>query len=284
MFWQCGNYRLDLSQRPLLMGILNVTPDSFSDGYPDKPRALDQAQRLIDAGADILDVGGESTRPGSESVAEQAEMARVLPIIEALASRCNVPISIDTQKPAVAAAAIKAGASIINHVSGSLDYGDMLPVLQQSHAGYVAMHMLSRPKTMQRNARYDDVVQEVAAALAVVASAAKDAHIAADRLLFDPGIGFGKRLEHNLALLRDLPRLVQHLQRPLLLGISRKSWLDKLLDVPMQPIDERDAYTAIASIMAPFPTVVVHRVHRVAWVRKAFKLKNALSVNGDQRG
>jgi dihydropteroate synthase len=254
------------------MGILNVTPDSFSDHYPEKHQALDHARQLIKDGAEIIDVGGESTRPGSDPIQESLELARVIPVIEALAAETDVLISVDTQKPGVARAAMAAGAHIVNHVSASLDYAIMIPVIQETGAGYVAMHMRERPKTMQKNIVYGEVVSEVGIALQRVRDACRDAHISSDRLVFDPGIGFGKTLEHNLTLMKQANTLSGRLGRPLLMGISRKSWLVKLLENDLPDMAERDAYTALASTRMPFPAVAIHRVHNVALVSRAFRL------------
>ncbi|MDJ0840436.1 MAG: dihydropteroate synthase [Acidobacteriota bacterium] len=272
MFWDCGRYRLNLAERPLIMGILNATPDSFSDGYHTLDSALAHAQRLVLDGADILDVGGESTRPGSESVSTAEELERVTPLIETLRQRYDLPLSVDTQKPEVARAAIEAGADIVNGVSASLDYEAFTPVLAETGVGFVAMHMQNRPRTMQVNPEYTDVVAEVAGALDAAADHLAAAGVAGDRILFDPGIGFGKTLTHNLALLNGLEALMDRLQRPLLIGISRKSWLTHLLDVPRNANPELDAYTMVASTRLPFPAAAVHRVHNVKWLKRALVL------------
>lgn len=275
--WHCGSHQLLLDQEPLIMGILNVTPDSFSDGYPDADIAVDHAAQLIKDGAHIIDIGGESTRPGSESVSLEQELDRVIPVIRRLAQTFHLPISVDTQKAQVAREAILAGASIINHVSGTLDYQDMLPVLQETNAGYAAMHMLNRPKTMQDAPTYNDTIGDITQALLQVSQALKNHDIASERVLFDPGIGFGKTLQHNLQILNGLPQMVHKLQRPILMGLSRKSWIRELLDVSRQDLAQLDAMTDIASLQMPFPEVAVHRVHNVQWLANAFKLKKALS-------
>ena len=276
MIWQCGPYRVELEQKPVVMGILNVTPDSFSDGYPTLTAALAQAERLLADGADIIDIGGESTRPGSEGLSVGEELDRVIPVVEALAGK-GVPLSIDTQKPDVARAAIGAGVAIINHVSASLDYAAMIPVLQDTNAGYVAMHMRERPKTMQENPRYDDVVTEVTGALTAVRRALKNAGIAEGRIVFDPGIGFGKKLAHNLELMAAVSGIRKELGLPLMMGLSRKSWLNHLLGADMKDNTSLDAYSLAASLSLPFPAVAIHRVHNVKLLRDGFNLTNALA-------
>ncbi len=276
--WQCDRFRLDLGRRPLIMGILNVTPDSFSDSYSDLEQAQRQAGRLIRDGADIIDVGGESTRPGSDSISIDTELARVIPVIEYLATHCDLLLSIDTQKAEVARAALAAGAHIVNHVSATLDFHNMLPVLAQSNAGYVAMHMRGRPKAMQHGIAYENVVVDIADQLKTVRSALDEAAISRERVLFDPGIGFGKTLEHNLEIMNDLTGLVGTLERPLLMGISRKSWFTHFFDDPLPDMAERDAYTAVAGLFMPHPAVAVHRVHNVRLFRNALRLAHAFKV------
>lgn len=285
MEWICGSYHLRPATGPLVMAIVNATPDSFSDGYPDVARACARAERLIADGADILDVGGESTRPGAPSVSEEEEIRRVVPVIKRLAALWSVPISIDTQKAAVAEAAIQAGASIINGVSASLDVGAMKHLLQRYPVGYVAMHMRARPAVMQQHADYRDVVAEVGDALAAVRAELDATGIDPARVLYDPGIGFGKKLDHNLALMRAAPELFARLQRPLLMGISRKSWLRDLyhrdMDKSAASLQWRDTITAMASMLMPFPAVAVHRVHEAALLRDALVLQQAMSAGTD---
>ena len=276
MFWQCGTKNVDLSDGPLIMGVLNVTPDSFSDGYPSVGAACRQAERLLEDGADIIDVGGESTRPGSEGVSTEVELERVLPIITWLVSKHDVLISVDTQKPEVARRAVAAGAHIINHVSASLDFESMIPVLQESQAGYVAMHMKDRPKIMQRKAGYDDVNQEVISILGDMGRKLEHAGISAERVLYDPGIGFGKKLDHNLSLMRHCPQISQELKRPILMGLSRKSWLTHFFEDNLEDVNERDLYTIVASLALNIPEIAVHRVHNVKWLKRALTLSSAL--------
>src|SRR5579863_842382 len=206
--------------RPRVMGVLNVTPDSFSDGglYLDAERAVAHGIDMARHGADVVDVGGESSRPGAEPVSEREELRRVVPVVEALAPL--VRVSVDTVKRAVAEAAVEAGATLVNDISASL-----WPVAAQSGVGWVAMHMQGAPRTMQRDPRYDDVVAEVHAFLRARARAARDGGV--HEVWVDPGIGFGKTAAHNLALLRELPRLVSA-GRPVLVGTSRKAFLGRL--------------------------------------------------------
>lgn len=274
MIWRCGSFELDFAHRPLIMGIVNATPDSFSDGFPECDVACEHALRLVSEGADIIDIGGESTRPGSEAVSVAQELARVIPVIEALAKRIDVPISVDTRRSDVARRAVQAGACIINHVSACLQPETMIPLLRETRVGYVAMHMKAMPKVMQARAQYRDVVAEVSTAFRTVRVALADAGIAMDRVLFDPGIGFGKTLSHNLELLRSLHRLSSENDTPLLVGLSRKSWLGDLLGVP---VEDRDALTATACALLPHPVVAVHRVHDVAMTHKALRLTAALT-------
>jgi dihydropteroate synthase len=228
MHWRCRDFQLDLS-RPVVMGILNVTPDSFSDGgrYADLEAAVERAQRIAAEGALIIDVGGESARPGALPVAEDIEIARVVPVIEAIASRLKIAISIDTSKPAVMAAALEAGACIVNDIR-ALKVPGARECAAHFRAGVCLMHMQGDPSTMQARPHYNDVTSEVTAFLRAEVEACRAAGIAADAIAVDPGIGFGKTLEHSLMLLRDLPRLAA-LQLPLLVGVSRKSVIGRIL-------------------------------------------------------
>jgi dihydropteroate synthase len=211
------------------MGILNVTPDSFSDGgrYAAADAALERAAQIVAEGAAIIDVGGQSTRPGALAVEESVEIARVIPVIEGIAASCNVAISVDTSKPTVMAAAVAAGACIINDVY-ALRAPGARACAAEAQAGVCLMHMQGEPRTMQDSPHYNDVVSEVIAFLSGERQACVAAGIASDAIAFDPGIGFGKSLEHNLDLLRELPRFAQ-LAGPLLVGVSRKSVIGKIL-------------------------------------------------------
>lgn len=248
-----------------VMGIVNVTPDSFSDGgrFADPGSAVDHALALADAGAAVLDVGGESTRPGAVAVPEAEELARVLPVIERLADRAGVPISVDTRKASVARAAIDAGAALVNDVSAGTADPAMLDVVAAGGAGYVAMHMRGTPQTMQDDPRYDDVVAEVADHLAARARAAVAAGIRADALLVDPGIGFGKTSEHNLALLAALPELARRAGAPVCVGASRKAFLGCLTGgLPAAEREEATLATTVWSFVMGARIVRVHDVEQ----------------------
>ena len=228
--WRVGNQTHDLSRRGMIMGIVNVTPDSFSDGgqFFDVEQAVNHGLELAAEGADILDIGGESTRPGAEPVSVEEELRRVLPVIRALREKTQALISIDTFKARVAREAMAAGADVVNDVSGLMHDPEMINVLRASKAGVVLMHMKGEPRTMQVNPVYDDVVAEVHAFFDERLRLLNDAGIDSTRVVLDPGIGFGKALEHNLTLLRSLPRLRAQ-DRPLLIGVSRKSMLGKIV-------------------------------------------------------
>lgn len=211
----------------MVMGIVNVTPDSFSDGgkFLDVETAVRHALKLAGEGAAILDIGGESTRPGAKPVPENEELRRVIPVIEKLAPKVKIPLSIDTMKPAVARAALDAGASIVNDVGAAhRDENEMWQIVAEFHAGYVCMHAQGKPETMQKNPHYQDVVREVREFFVRRLEKLAAAGVAPEQVLLDPGIGFGKTAEHNLALLAHLASFTT-LRRPLLLGVSRKSFL-----------------------------------------------------------
>jgi dihydropteroate synthase len=252
-----------VSHRPLVMGVLNVTPDSFSDGgrYADPAAALDRARQLIADGADILDIGGESTRPGAEPVAEAEEAARVLPLIAAIRRESNITLSIDTMKPGVARAAIEAGASMWNDVTALGWSEDSLAVAAELACPVVLMHMRGAPLTMQIAPRYDDVVEEVIAFLAARAEAAITTGVARDRIWLDPGIGFGKTPAHSLALLANLERLVA-LGFPVLLGASRKRLINRIDPTANASADRLGGSIALALAGARAGVAAV-RVHDV---------------------
>jgi dihydropteroate synthase len=250
------------------MGVLNLTPDSFSDGgrFLEPAAALAQARRLIAEGADLLDIGGESTRPGAEPVPAEAEIARVVPVIAALAAESPVPLSIDTLKPEVARAAVAAGAAIWNDVS-ALTAPGATDLAAELGCGVVLMHMQGEPRTMQVAPRYEDVVGEVTAWLAARAEAAMAAGVARRRIWLDPGIGFGKSLAHNLALLAHLDRL-SALGFPVLLGVSRKSFL-KAIDPAAAAAGDRLPGSLAAALAGARAGVAALRVHDVAETRQA---------------
>lgn len=266
---QCGRFRLDLS-RPLIMGIVNVTPDSFSDGFPTAESASAQARRLIAEGADIVDIGGESTRPGAQPVSLDEERSRVLPVIEAL-SDCGVPLSIDTSKPQLMADAIRAGAAMINDVN-ALQATGALEVATDSGAAVCLMHMQGTPQTMQIEPRYDDVVAEVKSFLAERVEVARAAGIARERIVIDPGFGFGKTKEHNLELFRKLETFVE-LRVPVLVGLSRKSVLGKLTG---RETTDRLPASIASALLAVSKGAAIVRVHDVAATRDALAVYNAV--------
>lgn len=269
--WHCGRYRLTLD-RPLVMGIVNVTPDSFSDGgrYVDAERAIEHARQLLDEGADILDIGGESSRPGAQPVSVEDELSRVLPVIEALAD-AGVPLSIDTVKPEVMSRAIAAGASIVNDIAALQEPG-ALDAVANTDAGVVLMHMQGTPQTMQLEPHYTDVVAEVREFLAVRIAAARRAGIALERIAVDPGFGFGKLLVHNLTLLRDLGQLSE-LACPLLIGLSRKSMFKGMGNLPAA---ERKAASIAGALLAVQNGAAIVRVHDVAATREALAVWTAV--------
>jgi dihydropteroate synthase len=232
MLWRCRNRSIDLT-RPIVMGILNVTPDSFSDGgrYAALDAALARARQMLTEGAAIIDVGGQSTRPGALEVDESMELGRVLPVIEGIAASCDAAISIDTSKPAVMAAATAAGACIINDICALRVPGARM-VAAETQAGVCLMHMQGEPRTMQERPHYNDVVGEISEFLQREREACLAAGIAVESIAFDPGFGFGKTLEHNLTLLRELPRFAA-LNAPLLVGVSRKHVIGKILGKPL---------------------------------------------------
>jgi dihydropteroate synthase len=266
--------------RPVVMGIVNVTPDSFSDGgrFLDPGAAVAHGLELVAAGADLVDVGGESTRPGATPVAPDEERARVLPVVRRLAAEAGVPVSIDTRRASVAADAIEAGAAIVNDVSaGRFDAG-MARVVAEAGAGFVLMHMLGDdPRTMQDDPRYDDVVDEVGAFLVARIDAARDAGVHADAVCVDPGIGFGKRVSHNLELLARLPELVDRVGAPVLVGTSRKTFIGRVLaeatggTAPLPP-DRRDDGTLATVVWAVDRGAAVVRVHDVEPAAHAVRL------------
>jgi dihydropteroate synthase len=266
-----GRFTLRLD-RPLVMGVVNVTPDSFSDGgrFFGAGQAIAHAKALVEEGADILDVGGESTRPGSLPVDETEELRRVIPVLEAVAG-LGVPVSIDTSKPAVMRAALASGASMVNDVLALRSPG-AIDVLRASDAGVCLMHMQGEPRTMQVAPRYDDVVGEVRAFLGARIAACAEAGIARERIVVDPGFGFGKTAEHNLALLRGLPELGT-LGVPVLAGLSRKSTLGHIIG---RPVGERLASSLAAALLAAERGARILRVHDVAATRDALAVLTAV--------
>jgi dihydropteroate synthase len=265
---------LQLSERTHIMGILNVTPDSFSDGgrFFDADDALKHGIALAEDGADIIDIGGESTRPGADPVDAAAEIGRVVPVITALRERLDIPISIDTTKADVAGAALDAGADIVNDVSaGRFDAG-LLPLVAGRGVPIVLMHMLGEPRTMQQDPHYDDVVAEISSFLAARAGAAEAAGIAPNAIVVDPGFGFGKTRDHNLQLLRNLRRFTE-LGYPVLAGTSRKSFIGTTLDLP---VGERLEGTAATVALAVAGGAAIVRVHDVGPMRRVASMVEAV--------
>jgi dihydropteroate synthase len=265
--WKLRTRELSLGRLPLLMGIVNVTPDSFSDGgnFYDPQQAIEQALRLVDEGADIIDIGGESTRPYSEKVAINEELRRVVPVLEALSEKVDVPISIDTSKAEIAKAALEIGAEIINDVTGITGDPAMLELAVKSKAGVCAMHMQGTPQTMQDAPEYEDVVSEIGEYLAARKAALLAAGVELERICFDPGIGFGKTHQHNLTLMANCWRF-HELGCPLLVGHSRKGFLAKVIGDSDR---DRTAATAGSAISLALQGVQVIRVHDVRAVKDA---------------
>ncbi len=271
MFLHCGNFHLDLS-RPLVMGIVNVTPDSFSDGgkYFQRDTALTQAHLLIQEGADILDIGGESTRPGAQPVSVQQELDRIIPVIEGLRG-APLPLSIDTHKPEVMRAALAAGASMVNDIYALQD-SQSLAAVAKSKVAVCLMHMQGTPQTMQQQPHYHDVVAEVLQFLRARLDACLAAGITRERIVIDPGFGFGKTLAHNLDLLRRLHEFYV-LNVPLLAGLSRKSMLGAITG---RTTDHRDHASVVAALLAVQRGAHIVRVHEVRATRDALEVWNAV--------
>jgi dihydropteroate synthase len=266
-------------EKPMVMGILNVTPDSFSDGgtYSEVDSALNRAMAMVAQGATIIDIGGESTRPGSSTVSADEELSRVLPIISALRSQTDALISIDTRKANVAREAIAAGVAIVNDISAGNHDPDMLPLVANSGVGYIMMHMQGTPLSMQLNPRYEDLLSEVHEFFEVRIADAVQAGISKDQIILDPGIGFGKTLEHNLVLLSNMNALRCH-DRPLLLGASRKSFIAMLDN---SDVENRLGGSLAAVLSATQQGVEMYRVHDVAETVQAIHIFTAIQGHSD---
>jgi dihydropteroate synthase len=268
MIWQLRDQTFDLGTTALVMGVLNVTPDSFSDGgqFSDSEAAIAGGLKLIEEGADLIDIGGESSRPRAVSVTLEEELRRVLPVVEGLAGRTTVPLSVDTTKAEVARQALGAGARIINDITALRGDPEMAEVIRSSRAGVILMHMQGEPASMQTNPTYGDVVAEVRDFLEERLRAAADLGIAEAQVVLDPGIGFGKTAEHNWQLLAGLEHLAK-LGRPLCLGVSRKRFLGDLLH---RPVEQRLAGSlAVVCHVLGRQVVQILRVHDVAATRDA---------------
>lgn len=279
--WLIRGGEIRFGRLPLLMGILNVTPDSFSDGgeHASVEAAVAHGLQLVEDGADILDIGGESTRPNSEPVGEAEELRRVVPVIRELARQTSAPISIDTTKAAVARAALEAGAAIVNDISGLTFEPAIIDVCRTTEAGVVCMHIQGTPQTMQINPQYDDVVRDIQGWLTERTDALMSAGIAAERIVLDPGIGFGKTPEHNIALLSNIAAL-QSLGYPVLVGHSRKRFIGRLLG---RKVDERNFGTVGISIALAQQHVEILRIHDVRAVRDSLLAWDAVAGRLQQR-
>ncbi len=269
------NHTLLLSKKTHVMGILNVTPDSFSDGglYLDRKAAVEHALRMVEDGADIIDIGGESTRPGAEPVPLDEELRRTIPVIEAIASKVDVPISIDTYKAEVAKRAIEAGASVVNDISGLRFDPEMASVVAETGAAVVVMHIKGTPRDMQKNPKYQDLFGEIIEYLRGSMEIAKKAGVPEERIIIDPGIGFGKRPEHNLQIINRLDRF-SVLGRPILVGPSRKSFIGLILD--NLPPAERVEGTAAAVAISVFRGASIVRVHDVKAMSRVVRVADAI--------
>ena len=274
MILRAREFEFTFPRPALVMGIVNVTPDSFSDGgqFLDSAAAAAHGVALVAQGAGIIDVGGESTRPGAEPVSEDEELRRVVPVIQRLAAQVTVPISIDTQKPAVAMAALQAGASVVNDIAAGRNDDEMWRVVAKANAGYVCLHMQGTPTTMQLNPVYGDVVEDVRDFFVERLERIQRAGVAAVQVMLDPGIGFGKTLEHNLQLLAGLGRLTS-LGRPVLLGVSRKSFIGTLLGVE---VPARLPAALACACLAVAAGAQMIRAHDVAETSQAVRMAEAV--------
>jgi dihydropteroate synthase len=270
-----SDFCLDFSKKTYIMGILNITPDSFSDGglYLDKDKAVEQASRLVEDGADIIDIGGESSRPGSEPVSVEEEISRAIPVIEAVSKKVKVPISIDTYKAGVARRALDAGASMVNDISGLRFDPDMPKVAAEYKVPVVIMHIKGKPKDMQQNPVYEALIPQVMDYLKTSISLAVKSGIPEEMIILDPGIGFGKTFEHNLEIIKNL-RGFSMLGRPLAIGVSRKAFIGRILGDA--PPSERLEGTAAAVAISIFNGANIVRVHDVKEMAKVAKVADAI--------
>lgn len=269
-----GSKRIPLGVRPLVMGVLNVTPDSFSDGgrFVSPQNALDQIQHMIDAGADMIDVGAESSKPGSIGISVEEELRRLQPVLEGFGKHCQVPLSIDTKKAVVAKRALEWGVDIINDISALQFDSDMGYVVAEAQAGVVLMHMQGDPATMQKSCHYDNVVADVKKFLKDRIDVAESYGIRREQILLDPGIGFGKTTEHNLRLMNGLDAF-ESLGQPILVGVSNKSFIGTVLN---RPVTERIMGTAAAVATAVLRGANIIRVHEVEQMRDVVMMTTAI--------
>jgi len=267
-------HKFDLSKRALIMGVLNVTPDSFSDGgqFLNPNTACKRALQMEKEGADIIDIGGESTRPGSLSVCFKDEIARIMPVISKLKNRLKIPISVDTTKYEVASAALKEGASIVNDISGLSCDKRLAMLCAEYSAGLVIMHIKGRPRTMQRNPVYKDLLREVSGYIRGGVRVAQTAGVKRESIIIDPGIGFGKRLKHNLEIIRNIDYF-KKIGFPLMIGLSRKSFIGKLLDIKT---GERLVPTIAVNAIAIYNGADIVRVHDVKEAVAAVKIAHSI--------
>jgi dihydropteroate synthase len=273
--FEWSNFSLDFSKKTYVMGVLNVTPDSFSDGglFFNEKKAIEHALRLIEDGADIIDIGGESTRPGSEPVSVEEEIRRTIPVIKAISREIKVPISIDTYKAGVAKHALDAGASIVNDISGLRFDPEMPKVVSEYNVPVIIMHIKGRPKDMQQNPVYEALIPEIMDYLRISIRLANKFGISDDKIIIDPGIGFGKTFEHNLEIIKNLKEFTL-LGRPVAVGVSRKAFIGKILgDVPPS---ERLEGTAAAVAISIFNGANIVRVHDVKEMAKVAKVADAI--------
>jgi len=274
----CRSRAYTLGKQTLLMGILNVTPDSFSDGglYFDKERAVDHGVRMAEEGADMIDVGGESTRPGAKPVGEEEELSRVIPVIEALSKKVKVPISIDTSHAGVAQKAVEAGAEIINDISGLYVDPHLAEVAAREHTPLVLMHIRGTPETMQKDVHYDSLFSEILHSLRESVHRAESCGVEPNQIIVDPGIGFGKNLEHNLLILKNLSEL-RVLGKPILLGTSRKTFIGKILNTD---VNERLEGTLSTIAIAVLHGAHIIRCHDVLPAKRALAVADAIKLAG----
>jgi dihydropteroate synthase len=270
----CGQYRLNLKNRTHIMGILNITPDSFykESRVISVNTALKRADKMIREGADILDIGGESSRPGSNPVSEEEELKRILPVINGLIKKFDIPVSVDTYKSAVARTVLEEGVSIINDISGLRFDPSMAKTIASANAGVIIMHISGKPKTMQKNPSYKSLMREITAYLKKGIKQAVSSDIKGSSIIVDPGIGFGKNFSHNITILKKLKQL-QKLKKPILLGLSRKSFIGKILDLP---VEERLEGSIAASVFGILNGAQILRTHDVKETKRALAVADAI--------